>query len=67
VDKDGNITGSFKKSKGGKLKLVKINGAYQTVKQAEHTEIPDELVTVFENGGIIKQWTFEEVKALANK
>jgi nicotinamide phosphoribosyltransferase len=67
MDKDGNITGSFKKSKGGKLKLVKINGAYQTVKQAEHTEIPDELVTVFENGGIIKQWTFEEVKALANK
>jgi nicotinamide phosphoribosyltransferase len=67
MDKDGNITGSIKKSKGGKLKLVKINGAYQTVKQAEHTEIPDELVTVFENGGIIKQWTFEEVKALANK
>jgi nicotinamide phosphoribosyltransferase len=67
MDKDGNITGSFKKSKGGKLKLVKINGAYKTVKQAEHTEIPDELVTVFENGGIIKQWTFEEVKALANK
>ena len=67
MDKHGNITESFKKSKGGKLKLVKINDTYQTVKQNEYPDLTDELFTVFENGELTKQWTFEEVRALTNK
>ena len=66
MDKNGNITASFKKSKGGKLKLVKVDGKYQTVKQNDYIDLADELVTVFENGEITKQWSFEEVRALTN-
>ncbi|QKJ29863.1 nicotinate phosphoribosyltransferase [Mucilaginibacter mali] len=66
MDKNGNITESFKKSKAGKLKLVKADGTYRTVKQHEYPELPDELVTVFENGETVKEWSFEQVRELAN-
>lgn len=54
------ITDKGKVSKKGKLKLVKINGNYVT----EHITGPgeDELVTVFENGEITKEWTFDECR-----
>lgn len=62
MDKDGNITPSFKKSKAGRLKLVKTSEGYKTMRQEEQPELKDELVTVFENGEIIKEYTFEEIK-----
>lgn len=62
MDANGNITGSFKKSKGGRLKLVNINGEYQTVKENELPEINNELVTVFENGEMVKEYNFEEIR-----
>ncbi|MBK6265773.1 nicotinate phosphoribosyltransferase [Marivirga sp. S37H4] len=62
LDKSGKIIESFKKSKAGKLKLVKINGVYSTVAAHELPEVPDELVTVFENGKVLKEWTFEEIR-----
>jgi nicotinamide phosphoribosyltransferase len=65
MDAQGNITPSFKKSKGGRLKLVKINGIFKTVNQKEHLEIADELHTVFENGKLANAITFEQVKANA--
>lgn len=65
MDKNGNIVPSFKKSKGGRLKLVIDNGTYKTVQENDFPELPDQLVTVFENGNITKQWTFEEVRARA--
>lgn len=65
MDASGNITGSFKKSKAGKLKLVKINDEYQTVKANEQPELKDELVTVFENGKVVRTYSFEEVRANA--
>jgi nicotinamide phosphoribosyltransferase len=67
MDKNGNITESFKKSKGGKIKLVKINDTYRTVKQNEYPELADQLITVFENGHMVKEWTFEQVRELTNK
>jgi len=67
MDAKGNISESFKKSKAGKLKLVKINDTYHTVKAADHPDMTDELVTVFENGELKREWTFEEVRALTNK
>jgi nicotinamide phosphoribosyltransferase len=65
MDEKGNITASFKKSKAGKLKLVKENATYHTVLQNDYPDLEDELVTVFENGEITKQWTFEQVRAHA--
>ncbi|MCP4521432.1 MAG: nicotinate phosphoribosyltransferase [Cytophagales bacterium] len=62
MDKDGNITPSFKKSKAGRLKLVKTGDTYQTLREEESPELKDELVTVFENGTITKEYTFEEIK-----
>jgi nicotinamide phosphoribosyltransferase len=66
MDAEGNITPSFKKSKAGRLKLVKINSIFKTVNQHEHVELADELHTVFENGNIINPITFEQVKANTN-
>lgn len=66
MDAQGNITPSFKKSKGGRLKLVKINGIFKTVNVQEHPELADELHTVFENGELMNTITFEQVKANAN-
>lgn len=65
MDKDGNITPSFKKSKGGRLKLVSLDGVYKTVQENEYPALKDELITVFENGEIKKEWTFEEVRERA--
>ena len=66
MDAQGNITPSFKKSKGGRLKLVKINGIFKTVNEPEYLEFTDELHTVFENGELINTLTFEQVKATAS-
>jgi nicotinamide phosphoribosyltransferase len=68
MDADGNITKSFKKSKQGKLKLVKNeDGTYRTVTSmdADFDSVTDELVEVFRNGEILKEWTFEEVRERA--
>jgi nicotinamide phosphoribosyltransferase len=65
MDENGNITKSFKKSKKGKLKLVKNeDGSYRTVTSSDpdFDTVKDELVEVFRNGVITKEWTFEEVR-----
>jgi nicotinamide phosphoribosyltransferase len=67
MNANGNITPSFKKSKGGRLKLVKINGSFKTINEQEQLELADELHTVFENGQMVNPITFEQVKANANK
>lgn len=66
MDAQGNITESFKKSKGGRLKLVKINGIFKTVNHQQHLELADELHTVFENGQLVNTVTFEQVRKNAN-
>jgi nicotinamide phosphoribosyltransferase len=66
MDAQGNITDSFKKSKGGRLKLVKINGIFKTVKEQDYTELADHLQTVFENGKLVNTISFEQVRANAN-
>jgi nicotinamide phosphoribosyltransferase len=52
---------STKASKAGRLSLVKDARGYMTV--AEGTA--DELVTVFENGELLVDQTFEEIRARA--
>jgi nicotinamide phosphoribosyltransferase len=66
VDENGELKPSFKKSKQGRLKLVKNeDGTYRTVtsRDAEFDSVHDELITVFENGKILVEWTFEEIRA----
>jgi len=65
MDEHGNITASFKKSKGGRLKLVKINGIFKTVIEHKHPELANELHTVFENGELVNPIPFEQVRVNA--
>ena len=65
LDANGNITKSFKKSRAGRLKLVKWNNSYKTVAENEFPELADELVTVFENGLIKEECTYETIKLTA--
>lgn len=66
MDAQCNITQSFKKSKGGRLKLIKLNGTFKTVNQDEYPGYADELQTVFENGKLMNEINFEQVKANIN-
>lgn len=55
------VTDPGKKSKMGRLKLIKdFEGKYKTVPESEYGE--DQLVIVFENGVLLKQYTLDEVK-----
>ncbi|MGB3465909.1 MAG: nicotinate phosphoribosyltransferase [Cyclobacteriaceae bacterium] len=62
MDAAGNISESFKKSKGGKLKLIKTADGYRTVGQSEFPDYKDELITVFENGLMRNATTYTSVK-----
>lgn len=58
--------GATKVSKRGQIKLVRTKeGGFETVPIFD--ERPDELVTVFENGVILKEYTFAEVRANVSK
>lgn len=50
-----------KRSKKGKLALIKENGKFKTVSQDEAGK-RDLLIPVFRNGEMLKQYTFEEVR-----
>lgn len=58
------VTDFGKKSKRGRLDLVKINGEFVTVPQSETNE--SLLVTVYENGETLCNDTFENVRRRAN-
>ena len=66
MDQKGNIIESFKKSKGGLLKLIKKGNTYETVTQETITVEFDELVTVFENGILVKEYNFYDDKPYFN-
>ncbi len=66
IDADGNTVLSFKKSKAGKLKLVKTEDGYKTLKQHELPEYEDQLITVFENGKLLVDDSFETIRKRAN-
>lgn len=67
IDEHGNFIKSFKKSKSGRMKLVKTSNGYTTItsKDAGYESAKDELVPVFENGVILKEYIFEEVRERA--
>jgi len=59
------VTDKGKASKDGRMKLIFYNDHLRTVK--EHHQGTDILETVFENGYVTRDYTLEEVRALANK
>jgi nicotinamide phosphoribosyltransferase len=67
MDENGVITRSFKKSKSGKLKLVKTETGYITLTSNDvgFETAKDELVEVFNTGVITTEWTFEEIRERA--
>ncbi len=65
LNENGELTKSFKTSKAGRLKLVKENGEFKTIGEKEQPHLSDELVTVFENGAVVKTYAFEEVRGNA--
>ena len=61
------ITDKGKRNKPGRLKLVKDDaGNYRTLNSIDHREAyekaADQLVTVFENGKLICEYTFESIR-----
>ncbi|XP_069142407.1 nicotinamide phosphoribosyltransferase-like [Argopecten irradians] len=56
------ITDLGKKSKKGRLTLELEDGKYTTVEEGKGNPNKDALVTVFENGKLLKDYTFAEVR-----
>jgi nicotinamide phosphoribosyltransferase len=64
MNEAGELVRSFKTSKAGKLKLIKTGDHFQTTDiYSNHHD--DLLETVFENGEIVKEHTFEEIRERA--
>ena len=64
------ITDSVKKSKKGRLDLVRddFSGEYRTAREIDiRIEELSQLRPVFENGKILKEYTFAEVRANSEK
>ena len=62
MDASGELRTSFKKSKAGKFKLVKDDAGYRTVGLHEFPGLPDVLETVFEDGKLVKDQRFEDIR-----
>jgi nicotinamide phosphoribosyltransferase len=60
MNAEGKMVQSFKTSKSGKLKLIETSDGLQTVSDASSEN--DLLETVFENGEIIRTYTFEDIR-----
>jgi nicotinamide phosphoribosyltransferase len=69
VQKDPKTANGTKKSKAGKLKLIKVHDLYVTVSSVDYDKEPnvfeaftDCLVPVFENGEILVKYDFDEIR-----
>lgn len=66
LDSHGELRSSFKKSKAGRLKLIHTGEGYQTVREEALPEYEDQLEMVFENGVVLREEQFEQVKERTN-
>lgn len=64
VSKDP-VTDPGKKSKKGRLTLEEDNGQFTTVQEGNGDPEKDILVTVYENGKLLKDYSFDEVRKTA--
>lgn len=65
IDEHGIMMQSFKRSKAGRLKLIQTAEGYKTVREEEYPDNEDLLVTVFENGEVVYESSFEDVRVRA--
>lgn len=65
INEKGERVQSFKRSKAGRLKLWNLTAIGQTTIEHSQDEIGDEMVEVFLNGKVTKEWTYEEVRERA--
>lgn len=70
INEYGERVQSFKKLKAGRLKLLHHIDRYNNSDEYETVEHCNEfsddiLVKIFENGRILKEWTFEEIRERA--
>lgn len=61
------ITDPGKNSKAGRMALVQINGEYRTMREeeAEAAGLANELVPIFRDGELLREWSFQEVRERA--
>lgn len=59
------VTDPGKRSRAGRMKLIRNHAGFSTV-QEDYPDATDELVTVFENGNLIHEYSFAEIRARAN-
>jgi nicotinamide phosphoribosyltransferase len=61
---DGKGTGESKSSLRGRQKVVKVDGKYMVVREDDpaYAHLDNELKPVYENGNVLKTYTFEEVR-----
>jgi nicotinamide phosphoribosyltransferase len=64
MNEAGELVRSFKTSKAGKLKLIRTGDHFQTTDIYSNYH-KDLLETVFENGEVVKEHTFEEIRERA--
>ena len=57
------ITASSKRSKAGRLKLIKVNEVFKTVRKEDPGD--DLLEDVFINGDLIREQTLDEIRQIA--
>jgi nicotinamide phosphoribosyltransferase len=64
---DGKGTSESKASFRGRIKVIKIDGTYKAVREddSNYVHLENDLKPVYENGVILKEYTFEEVRANA--
>lgn len=61
------ITDPGKRSKRGRLALIRNNGQYQTIREDQLGLQPNLLVPVFRNGELLVQYSFDEIRARAGR
>ncbi|MCY0964061.1 nicotinate phosphoribosyltransferase [Parathalassolituus penaei] len=61
------ITDPGKRSKRGRLALIRSNGQYQTIREDQLGLQPNLLVPVFRNGELLVQYSFDEIRARAGR
>ena len=59
------ITDQGKRSKKGRLALIRVNGQFQTVNRDAISAGANELVTVFRNGKLLVEYTLAEVREMS--
>ncbi|ASZ10237.1 nicotinate phosphoribosyltransferase [Chitinophaga pendula] len=65
LDANGQLRTSFKQSKAGRQQLIATADGYKTIRAGAIADAHDALETVFENGALVKTYTFDDIRSRA--